>query len=126
MSHGSSQWGSGGLGRGGIATVQSPSGASGYVNQRYGYGGYGGNDGAYVDYGAIGAHSGSGPNGNASAGEGQAGAGGYDASGNIGYENLGWQSEPIQGSANFGQQSSGPNDGQVGYGSAPARPGQQQ
>ncbi|CAA2995784.1 heterogeneous nuclear ribonucleo 1-like [Olea europaea subsp. europaea] len=78
MSLGSSQWGSGGLGRGGIATVQSPSGASGYVNQSYGY------------------------------------------------ENLGWQSDPIQGSDNFGQQSSGPNYGQVGYVSAPARPSQQQ
>ncbi|CAI9771233.1 unnamed protein product [Fraxinus pennsylvanica] len=127
LSHESSQWGSGGLGRGGIATGQSPSGASGYGNQSYGYGRI---DEAYGNYGAIGGHPGSGPNGHASAGEGQAGTGSYDASGNLGYENSGWQSDPVQGSGNFGQQSNGPNDGQVGYGggygSAPARPGQQQ
>ncbi|KAL2463551.1 RNA-binding (RRM/RBD/RNP motif) family protein [Forsythia ovata] len=137
MGHENSQWGTqgsdgGAPGRGGAATGQSPSGASGYGNQGYSYSGYGGNDGAYGNYGAIGGRPGSGPNGNASAGEVQAGAVSYmggsygDASGNLGYGNSGWQSDPAQASGNYGPQSSGPNDGQVGYGSAPTRQVQQQ
>ncbi|KAG8369875.1 hypothetical protein BUALT_Bualt14G0059000 [Buddleja alternifolia] len=93
--YGSSQWGTpGGAGSAGAATGQSPSGASGYGNQGYGYGGYGGNDGAYANqaaYGSVGGRAGSGPNGSAPAGDGYA-AGGYgDGSGNAGYGNSGWR-----------------------------------
>ncbi|KAF5205728.1 hypothetical protein FRX31_004682 [Thalictrum thalictroides] len=47
-------------------TGQSPSGATGYENQGYGYGSYGGNDGSYANpsgYGAVGGRGGS-PNSN--------------------------------------------------------------
>ncbi|KAL3828279.1 hypothetical protein ACJIZ3_017081 [Penstemon smallii] len=109
--YGSSQWGTpsgaGGPGSLGAATGQSPTGASGYGNQSYGYGGYGGNDGAYGNqaaYGVVGGRPGSGPNSSA-AGDPQAGAGGYAGGG---YSDGGWRSDPLQ--------ASGPHGGQVGYG----------
>ncbi|KAK6161232.1 hypothetical protein DH2020_004613 [Rehmannia glutinosa] len=110
--YGNSQWGTTGGGSGGAAvTGQSPTGASGYGNQGYGYGGYGGNDGAYGNqaaYGAVGGRAGSGPNGSSPAVDPQAGSGGYgvggygDASGNSGYGNSGWRSDPSQASGNYG------------------------
>ncbi|CAI9118081.1 OLC1v1019598C1 [Oldenlandia corymbosa var. corymbosa] len=117
-----------GTGSGGAAAGHSPGGAAGYGNQGYGYGGYGTNDGPYGNpsaYGASGGRGGSTPNSSGN-GSGDLQAGGYmgagygDASGNSGYGNSGWRSDPSQ---------NGPHGGQVGYGGGyggAARQAQQQ
>nr|GEU95837.1 heterogeneous nuclear ribonucleoprotein 1 [Tanacetum cinerariifolium] len=118
-------------------TSQSPSGAAGYRNQGYGYGGgYGGNDGSYgnpaTGYGAVGGHISSAPNSNSGTGAGgdmQSGSGGYlgsgygDANGNSGYGNAGWRADPSQAAGNYGAQGNGRQGGYGGYGGAPARQG---
>ncbi|XP_073287959.1 heterogeneous nuclear ribonucleoprotein 1-like [Primulina huaijiensis] len=102
--YGSSQWGAAGRpGSGGAAIDQSSSGSTGYVNQGYGYGRYGGNDGGYGNqaaYGGVGGRPTGGPNGNTPTRDLQAGAGSYlggvygDGSGNSGYAESGWQYDP--------------------------------
>ncbi|XP_073028916.1 heterogeneous nuclear ribonucleoprotein 1-like [Primulina eburnea] len=130
--YGSSQWGAAGRpGSGGAAIIgQSSSGSTGYVNQGYAYGGYGGNDGSYGNqaaYGGVGGRPTSGPNGNTPTGDLQAGTGSYmggaygDGSGNAGYANSGWRSDP-----SFNVQP-GDQGGYGGsYGSASNRQAQQQ
>lgn len=134
--YGNAPWGASVGGGGPQATAptgQSPSGAAGYGNQGYGYGGgYGGNDGSYgnpAGYGAVGGRIGSTPNSNSTAGVGpggdmQSGGGSYmgsgygDANGNSGYGNSGWRADPSQASGNYGVQGNG---GYGGYGGAPTR-----
>ncbi|XP_077252808.1 heterogeneous nuclear ribonucleoprotein 1-like [Tasmannia lanceolata] len=120
----------GGGGGGSAPTGQSPSGGTGYGNQAYGYGAYGGNVGSYANpspYGAVGGRATSGPTSNASGGGGgggdQQGAGtgymgsGYgDASGNSGYPNAGWRSDPSQGGGYGAAQANVVSGGKVGYG----------
>ncbi|KAF6156237.1 hypothetical protein GIB67_030240 [Kingdonia uniflora] len=105
-------------------TGQSPSGAAGYGNQGYGYGGYGGADGSYSNpstYGAVGGRAGSTPNSNAGGAGDQQGAGaGYMGGGygdvNAGYQNAGWRSDPSQAGGYGAAQTNGAPAGQVGYG----------
>ncbi|KAG6724415.1 hypothetical protein I3843_03G251500 [Carya illinoinensis] len=102
---------------------QSPSGASGYGNQVYGYGNYGGSDNPYSGgYGAAGGRGGSAPSSNAGAGasgaEQQGMGGGYigsgygDTNGTSGYSNAGWRSDPSQ-AAGYGAGYGGTQSRQV-------------
>ncbi|CAI0436913.1 unnamed protein product [Linum tenue] len=125
-------------GPGSTPTGQTPTGPGGY-NQAYGYASYGANDGSYgnpAGYGAVGGRSGGTPT--STPGELQGNGGGYggsgygDANGSAGYGNAAWSSESSQGSGNYGSQANGgAHSSQVayggggGYGSAPARQGQQ-
>ncbi|KAI5649665.1 hypothetical protein M9H77_35670 [Catharanthus roseus] len=126
MGYGNAPWGAanasgGGHGSGGSATGHSPSGSAGYGNQGYGYGGYGSNEGGYgnqASYGVTGGRAGGTPNSSAPGGNAAGdymGSGYGDASGNSGYGNAGWRSDPSQGSGNYGSQSNVPHGGQVGY-----------
>ncbi|CAB4291436.1 unnamed protein product [Prunus armeniaca] len=92
---------------------QSPSGASGYGNQGYGYGNYGGSYASYPGgYGSSGGRGGSTPTsnsgGSASGGEQQGTRGGYmgsgygDTNGNSGYSNASWRSDPSQATGGYG------------------------
>lgn len=129
---GAAPWGApnaaaGGVGGGSASATsgQSPSGAAGYGNQAYGYGGYGGAEVSYPNpsgYGAVGGRPGSGPNSNSGGGapgggelQGSGGSGGgymgYGDSNGSGYGNAGWRSDSSQGSGNYG-----PQGGQIGYG----------
>ncbi|XP_074338396.1 heterogeneous nuclear ribonucleoprotein 1-like [Apium graveolens] len=127
--YGNTQWGASGGSNGGpggapvsAPTGQSPSGSTAYGNQGYGYGGYGGADGSYGNpaaYGAVGGRPGGAPNSGLSAGgDVQSSGGGYmggnygDPTGNSGYGNQGWRSEPAQGAGSYGA----PNAGLAGYG----------
>ncbi|KAG6719134.1 hypothetical protein I3842_04G188100 [Carya illinoinensis] len=101
---------------------QSPSGASGYGNQVYGYGNYGGSDASYSGgYGATGGRGGNVPSSNAGGGAsgteqpgiggGYMGSGYGDTNGNSGYSNTGWRSDPSQATGGYG----------AGYGGAQSR-----
>ncbi|GAB2265899.1 hypothetical protein Dimus_000930 [Dionaea muscipula] len=114
----------------GSASGQSPSGASGYSNQGYGYGNYGGSDSSYGSqggYSSMSGRAGTVPSGNAASagsagGELQGSTGGYmgggygDADGQSGYGSGSWRSDQAAGQAGYGG----------GYGGAPSRQAQQQ
>ncbi|CAA0825708.1 Heterogeneous nuclear ribonucleoprotein 1 [Striga hermonthica] len=98
--YGGSQWGGTGTGTG-----QSPGGGvSGYANQGYGYGGYGGNEGGYgnqAGYGAVGGRPAAAPNGGSADHAAGAYGDGSGYGGNPGYHS-GWQSDASQASGNYG------------------------
>ncbi|XP_072977564.1 heterogeneous nuclear ribonucleoprotein 1-like [Typha angustifolia] len=126
----------GGSGNGAAApTGQSPSAATGYGNQSYGYGGYGGAEGPYGSqsgYGAVGGYGGGGPSSNPATATGEQGTGsGYmggrygDTNGSSGYSNT-WRSEPSHGGPYGDAQVNGPPAGSAGYGSGYGGAGRQQ
>ncbi|KAM6565074.1 hypothetical protein CsatB_025072 [Cannabis sativa] len=106
--YGTAPWAAPGGGAASAPRGQSPSGASGYVNQGYGYPSY---SGSYGPYSGSYPSSGRAPNSNASGGAtgvDQQGSGSYMGSGysenngNSGYSNAGWRSDPSQAAAGYG------------------------